>query len=243
MIVGKQNIISWFESLHVPYWALFAKGKVETGNPIGRSDDRDSATETDAVESLRKLLDLQNRGQFTLIAAPKPNVAVRGGFRTDFEITSPEGAITPQTAISISGMPQSIGELDALTQQRANQMIENVKLEMKVQKLQDENEELKKENRELEKEAGKGSNKFWEAINGIGVNNIIAAFMKPAAPAVTGVPHVAEPPENDQQYASRLSNVIAIFQDADPDWLETLERMAAKIKADPSVIKMFKKFL
>lgn len=243
MIVGKQNIISWFESLHVPYWSLFSKGKVDTGNPIGKSDDRDNVTETEAVESLRKLLDILSRGQFTLIASDKSRVATRGGFRADFEIISPEGAMVTQSNYQISGMPQSIQELDSLTQQRAQQLTENMKLEMKLERLKEENEELKEENKALEKEASKGSNRFWEAINGIGVQNIIAAFATKSAPAVTGVPHVADPPENDVQYAQRLSTVISIFQEADPDWLGTLEKMAMKIKQDPSVIKMFKKFL
>lgn len=246
MILGKQNIIAWFESLDVPYWVLFAKGKVESGNPISKSDDRDNATVNNAIDHLRKILDLQSRGQFTLIASPKNNVTSRGGFRQDFEINGPETSTTSSANPGIFGMPQSIGELDELTNQRAQKMIESVKLEMQLQKLQDENEVLKKENKELEKEADKGANKFWEAINGIGLDKIIGAFMTKgpqAAPAVTGVPPIAEPLENDHGYALRLSKVISIFQEADPDWLDTLEKMANKIQSDPSVIKMFKKFL
>lgn len=253
MIVGKQNIIAWFESLNVPFWVLFAKGTVDKGNPIGQNSekkkDADSASVniTDSLEELKRLLDLQNRGQFTLIAADKPNVTVRGGFRADFEIPSSEAnTAAPILApnIGIGGMPQSIGELDDLTTKRAAQMVENVKLEMKLQKALDENAELKKENKELEKESAKGINRFWDAINGIGVDKIISAFMtKAPVPQVTGIQETAAPPENDVEYANRIGNVLRIFQENDPDWIDTLERMAYKIQADPSVIKMFKKFL
>lgn len=245
MIVGKQNIIYWFESLNVPYWVLFPKGKVESGNPIAKSNDQDNATVADAIELLKNTLNLQSRGQFTLIAAGKSNVTSRGGFRTDFEIPSAEGA--PQQTTQepgIYGMPKSIGELDELTSKRAANMVETVKLEMKVERLQDQIKELEKENKELARQADAGSNKFWEAVNGIGLEKIIGAFVKQPqaapAPAVTGV---EAPPENDVEYFNRVQHVLEVFQEHDPDWLDTLEKMASKIEKDPSVIKMFKKFL
>lgn len=243
MIVGKTNIIAWFESLNVPYWVLFAKGKVESGNQIARSNDTDSATITDSIAELKKILDLQNRGQFTLIAASKSTVTARGGFREDFEIPASESYQQQQPNSAIAGYPQSLEELDRMADQRAQRFAKEIKLEMQIERLQEKLEELQKENKELEKEADKGSNRFWDAINGIGVNNIIGMFMPKQAPAVAGIPTTNEIPENDNGYATRLGNVIAIFQANDPDWLDTLEKMAAKIKSDPSVIKMFKKFL
>lgn len=243
MIVGKQNIISWFESLNVPYWVLFAKGKVESGNQIARSNDTDSATVADSLADLKKILDLQSRGQFTLIAAGKPTVTARGGFREDFEIPSSESYQQSSSQPMIAGYPQSLEELDRMADVRAQRFAKEMKLEMQIERLQEKLEELQKENKELEKEADKGSNRLWDAINGIGVEKIIGLFMPKQLPNVAGIPQTNEVPENDNNYATRLGNVIAIFQANDPDWLDTLEKMAAKIKSDPSVIKMFKKFL
>jgi len=247
MIIGKSNILEWFDSLGVPYWALYARSKVDSGNPIARSSQQENMTSADASAELRKALDLQARGQFMLLASDNPKIATRGGFRVEFEIPSSEGAAVgsvPQ-AFPATGLPTSIGELDELTTRRANQQLEAFRLQVLNDQLREKNSDLEKKVKDLEKEGSTGAGRLWDAINGIGIDKILAVFTgsRMAAPAVTGVQDVAAPPENDMAYAERLGNVIKIFQDNDPDWLETLELMANKIQKDPSIIKMFKKFL
>lgn len=248
MIVGKQNIISWFESLKVPYWDLFVKGQTG-GSPICRSSKDADLTITDSLDSLKRALDIQNRGQFTLFAQDTQKITAKGGFKADFEIPASEASAAPaaQAMPVMSGMPQTLDDLDRVTESRAGRMVEKVRLEMKLEKLQDKIADLEKEKKDLEKIADKGSNRFWEAINGIGVDNILKAFLVPKQPApqpqVSGIADVAEPPETDTDYSARLGRVIQIFQENDDDWLGTLEKMANKIQSDPSVIKMFKKFL
>src|SRR5690242_6518805 len=166
MIVGRQNIISWYQTLQVPYWSLYYKGKVDSGNPVYRSSTESNATVTDSVTQLRDALDLLARGAYTLIAHDKEKTSSRGGFRVDFELPSPaDPAGVPLPAATISGMPQSLDELDKFAESRAERVVKQVKMEMQLEKLQEQNEELRKENKELQKAADSGNSRFWEAIN------------------------------------------------------------------------------
>lgn len=244
MIVGKANIICWFEELNVPYWALFYKGKTESGNPVKRSNQADNVVPADAIAELTKTLGYLDRGQYTIMAGEKANLAIRGNYRVDFEIpyqdTHSAGNFPALPAIA--GIPQTVEEMESFADKRAQKMLEKFKLEQKIEALEMENRELKQDNKELEEKASSASNKIMNAISGIGLDKILGAFMNKPIPVISGIPHAQGPEENDQA-AERIAKALEVFEKYDPDFVNTLEKMAAKIESNPSVIGTLKMML
>src|SRR5687767_10990731 len=102
MIEGRKNIAAWFEQTGKPYWIIYQKGKVESGNPSFRSDEREGVTNSDAITELKRVLQIISRGQYTIIASDKAQITAKGTFREEFEISISES----QESAALSGIPQ-----------------------------------------------------------------------------------------------------------------------------------------
>lgn len=262
MIVGKDNVIAWFDSLpvEVKSWSLYHRNKTETGNPINKIvQGKDDGTKSFAREHLIKNLDIQANGQFTLVCASDTSAA-KGKYITDFELTAVNtggNLYTAPQAANMGGIPDGYVSKNEIS----GMIEEGVKKAMQERELQELKAKvifLEKREKELEKETSEPMNVFLGAIG-----PYIPQLMGAVIPKVAGIPEPGTIPQHeftnqlemetmqneiqgidltDDQH-QRLEKVVGIFSNASPEWLEVLEKMAAKVQKNPNVISTFKMFL
>lgn len=255
MIVGKRNILAWFASKEeFPYWALYAKGKTEGGQPIARMREIDGLSKGDGMDELSKTINLIDRGAFTLTAMTAPKIVGKGSERTDFELESKSGQndFSAMQPTVISGL--TVEDVAAQVKRGIAEYVAETKLAA----LEKELAELKKEHAETLKSADDPFNR----IAGI-VAPYLPQLLGMSQHAVAGIPKPNEPQyfeplnntilpnenitEENQELteseSQRVSEALGVFAECDSDWITTLEKMAAKLKSQPSMLTMLKSFL
>jgi len=250
MIEGRKNVNSWFEQTGKPYWIIYHKGKVESGNPSYRSDEREGVTNTDALNELKKVLQIIGRGAYTIIASDKAQITAKGTYREDFEISvteSTEGAV-------IGGIQPAAAQVSGITAEDVAKAvkdgIDRYRTERELEDLRKQNEDLKKEVKELEKAKNDPWNKLVTTI-APHAEPIISGLMGRPTAQVAGLPHSEKLDDNativetdlTPEQNEQLSYVCSVFAKHDPDWLTTLKKMADKLEDSPQLLNMIKSFL
>lgn len=266
MIRGKQGVLEYFDQLNEAtdhkaiHFALFRKGKVETGNSIYRTPDFPDWNFSKAREALSRVLDLQQFGEFTLIVNTETKVSSRGRYEVDLSISSSD----MQAIAGINpAMPAlSPEETDKKIQAAVIAGIEQYKATEHLKATEAKLKELEKENKELKEQAESGWNKFLGTISPF-IPNILEeqGLIKTS---VAGIPNSAAKPvnmnanstkqpqgditeEQAEEMNKRVTEAVGKIAEARPnDWLILLEKMAELIQAKPSLgdkIDMIKNFL
>jgi hypothetical protein len=245
MITGKQNIQQWFEATDCSYWALFNHKGTDSGNWVTRSSQEDGSTPQTALRDLAKALSLISYGKYTLAAIQKAGtLPSKGKFVTDVEISYTDTNAPQQQTQAIAG-PSAINVEEAI--QKA---LQDYKLNEEVKQLKAKNAELEKENKELQREDPIGKlvsicGPYIPKILGLEAAQVagIHPGTMQAAPNTIQHNEVEDEYSLTEQENQRLATVVETFMQADVNWLETLEKMAAKVKADPGILKTLKMFL
>lgn len=245
MIVGLENIMQWFVEQGNPYYKVFYMNKVESGQTVFQSEDIDELPMSQATDTLRRRLQMLDRGSYTIISSPGKKSTGRGSAKVNFELTNSGTA-------AVGNIPQPAGLTQADVTDAVNKAIAAYKAEEETKRLKEENAQLQKELKELQRETAEP----WNQIAGVVANLAPQLFGSPAAvagipapaPVATNQPTTDMPQENeieitDDQHA-RLEKVVAVFVANRPaDWLETLEKMAAKVQSNPGIVDTLKMFL
>lgn len=248
MITGKKNILEWFRANKQPYFTIYRKGATASGQYVFKSDESESATPEDAVQELERCLNLAT-GVYTITAMPSAKLTSKGVFHSDIEIPSYE------QRESISGAPAAAPIVDV--QGAIDAALNKYKMEVELSDLRKENAELKRDNAKLEKE----SNPLTAQISGM-LKEYAPMLIPALVGKVAGVPPVSGSPINNDhldneedeepgpvlrltpEQSQRLGEVLYVFSQADPEgWLDTLEKMANKVQADPGILNSIKMFL
>lgn len=249
MITGKKNIEAWFGSTKKPYWFLYEYNKIDSGKRKGSSSDIEGATHADAAAELAQALNRIGYGKYSLVATDKPgNLPTRGFLHEDFEISAFESNGTPNMP-TVSGIPDGYMSKESV-QELIQKEIQRHKAETELEALRKENTQLKKDLRVAEQQDG------LSRLAGIAAD-LYPHFKDRLVPAaVAGIPPELHPKNNpmptDQievmevtpEQQERLSIAVGAFAEAAPDeWLEILEKMAAKVRTNPAIINTLKAFL
>lgn len=254
MIEGRKNVSAWFEQTGKPYWIIYHKGKVESGNPSYRSDEREGVTNTDALGELKKILQIIGRGAYTIIASDKAQITAKGTYREDFEISVTESQDSAAVSGVASGAAVTTGftmeDVKKAAQEASREAVESYKRERELEDLRKENAELKKDVKELEKAKNDPWNKVMTAI-APHAEPIISGFMGRPTAQVAGLPandklednNALEETDLTPEQVEQLSYVCSVFAKHDPDWLNTLNKMADKLEENPQLLNMIKSFI
>jgi hypothetical protein len=246
MVRGTSDIVTWFQNTNMPYWRIYPQKNIAGGNIVMQSRQEDGQSAGDALEDLKQKLRSINRGSFTMAAFPEPNkLPTKGYHYTDIEIPANEA----QQAI-IAG-PVGLTQEDVNRQITAALTAHTEKLEK--QQLEKKLAELEKENKELKKSVDEPWNKVIGALAPHAEKLIPGYFHHQA---VAGLPapdkqpvdnKIEEKPEEtvnlNEEQQEAVSDFLAVLMESDPEWLDTLRRLAKKIKENPSMISMVKNFI
>lgn len=263
MIKGKNSVLSYFDQINeandrnVIHFAIFKKGKVETGNTIYRTPMVPDWSFEKAREALSRVLDLQQFGEFTLISNSDQKVSNRGRFEQDFSISTSD-------LPAVSGFPggpvfTSPEDIDKKIQDGVIAGIEKYKGEEERKRIEARLKELEKENKELKTSSESGWNKFLNVLSPY-LPNILEeqGLIKTR---VAGVPNSEAQPktnmeknstselteEQSEEINRRVTEAVGKIAEARPDdWLVLLEKVADLIQLKPSLgdkIDMLKNFL
>ena len=245
IINGKDNVLSWFDTVPANHWIIYAYEKSDSGFLVLRSTEDDQLTKEASRDELSKALSLLS-GRFTICAMPGIKRSAKGDYKINMELEKAGANVGNAFTPPQQGLQGPAVDVQA----EIKKALDKYKAEQKLEELQKQVDELKKENKELEKSA---NDPFNELIKIAGP--YIPHLLGNQAPAVAGINDAAPtihqttndmPAEevfmSDAEH-ERLSEVVRTFMAADPQWLETLEKMAAKVKANPSVLNTLKAFL
>jgi len=248
MIQGKKNILDWFETdcKDCRYWILFDFHKTDSGNYRSRSSDDENATNKSAYDELARTLGRISNGRYTLVALAKGgNIPAKGKFQEDIELSYMDG--TNNMPSMIGGViPDGYIKADDVDAQ-IKKALRNYQQEQELTAMKQRLTELEKENKELTKAVDDPINKII-AIAGPYLPKILGMEAAAVAGLPQGTMQPAQPTEEDVMelpvdVQERLGKVVETFMEATPEWLEILEKMAAKVKANPSVLSTIKMFL
>ena len=250
MIEGKQKVMAWFEATQFPYWFISNGKDTGSGNYNAKSTQVADQSPTDALEQLRRALDLLNGGQFTITASATPNVPAKGHFRTEFRISALEAAQQSQPAATAQpAAPVSIA--GTYTKEMVQEMIANevekVQHKLRLEQLEKENKELKTEVADYEK------TNPWNRIGAVLADiapAVLPTILGKSAP-VTQVAGATAPAVQDNgtdeaeaEAQAKMEEIISIISAIEPEtWLDTLHRLAKAIEAKPSLLAMVKNFI
>lgn len=240
MVVGKNNITAMFEEWQLPYFAIFYKGKIETGNAIVRNDkdekDYDFITGKHRFE---KTLDLLSYGEYTIVVSKEKDVTKRGGTRVDFKIPVNEASQNPGVAVQQMAGIGAISMEDV--ERRANEIAENKFTQlMDRRELADTKEKLKETERELreaEKKVGDPFNKFIGALAPHSESIVAGLMGRPAQIATTVVSGINADAvaENDTDAQKIMEDFIDALAASKPNtWKQILQQFTILIKDNPS---------
>jgi hypothetical protein len=251
MISGKENALKWFDTTGCTHWIIYAYGKSDSGFLVMRSTESDSLTKEQGYSELSLALSIMN-GRYTISAMPGVKRSPKGDFKEDIEVS---------TTTSMGGIPQQ-GLVQQVTgfskedvQAEIKKAIEEERTRVKLENLEKENRELKKENKELEQSANGWIQQvvphiaphlgkiFGQPRALAGIDDAGAIPQTTTETNMNGTATAQEVEITDDEH-QRLSAVVNVFMAADPEgWLVTLEKMAAKVQSNPSVLNTLKAFL
>lgn len=253
MIVGKQQVQAYFDSISKPYFAIFAKGQVEKGNSIFRNDKNNEDREIDQADARREFertLDFLSYGDYTLIASDKKDVTTRGSNRVDFKIPISEvnNTTAQNNAPAVAGLGIGAVSLDQV-EATASAIAEKKFTELMIKK---ENADLKEKNKELEaqlKEANKASseplNKLLTAVAPHSEHIVAGLFGRTiqAPLTVSGItPDSTGGPDPNAQKI--MEDFVAALSEQKPhEWLQIIKQLTQLIKTDPQKFETALKFL
>jgi hypothetical protein len=250
MIAGKNKIIQWFEHTGMAYWKVYDHGKTDTGVYKFRSNEAEGITHSAAVAELEKSLGLISYGKYTIVAqAVAGKMPSRGFMKEDFEISISDGQAGGTQPV-LSGMHEGyVSKTDV--QQQITDALDQYKNNQERETLRKENTDLKKQVAEHEK------NDPWARLAGIAAD-IIPMYKDKIIAQVAGIPQelphqpaptlgqgdAVETIDLSPEDQERLSIACGAFAEAAPDeWLEILEKMAAKVRSTPGILNTLKSFL
>lgn len=241
MINGKPAITAYFETIGAPYFAIFQKGKVESGNSIYRND-KDGDKEYDYAsgkEAFEKMLELLQYGEYTIVISDKKNVSTRGSNREDFKIGLNESAPgqAPASNSGISGI--TMEEVERKAESIATKRFQEL---MDKKELADTKEKLKEAEKEL-KEAQKSVSDPWNKLITAAAphaDHIIAGLTgRPIPPVVVPALTVSgvkpdHESEADPEAQSAAENFIQALATAKPgEWKQILVKLTHLIQDHP----------
>ena len=252
MLIGKKNILKWFDDSKGNYWYIYNYGQASNGANIAyQSDQDDNITHERARNSLEDALSILN-GRFDLVSTETASRKPKGDWKITFQINQAEERVN-----AISGFPQ----------QPVMQGISEDEVEKRIQKALQEHEQKKQLNEALEriKELEKENKEYqendpWNKIGEVAIP-LLHRWLgnMPAAAQVAGFPVTStEQPSNahfeestsketvvssefklTDEEETRLANVITILHAIAPNiWLNKLERLAAMVQANPAMLNM-----
>lgn len=243
MVRGKTDICTWFQNTGCPYWRIYPKGNIQSGNVIMQSKQDENQSAGDALEELKFKLRVINRGTYTLTAFHTPERLPNKGYNlTDIEIPAEEG--------SASSAAMQTPQVSGLTPDDVKKQVEAAlnayKTEQELAQLRKDKEVLMKEKADLEKQVNDPWNKVIGAIAPYAGNIVSGAFGQQAQ--VAGLPKTQEPEDNNineitDEQQETVENFITVLCGVDPDWCNTLKRLTAKIQKEPGVIGTVKMFI
>lgn len=239
MILGKQNILQWFNSLpqEVVFWRLYQPGQKQLGYATFESKQNENLTKADSLEDLRQCLALLHSGKYTINAQEKPGNVVKGSYVTDFEISFNEVGNNSASQHQISGVV-NVPAVGYVTKEEALQLAEEKFLKLMNEKeladLRKENSQLKKENKELEESANSPLNQI--------AGMVIPMLTKQQPLAAVGTLDTAN--DEEQNNLNRLQMVLdkteKIF--GEPS-LPFLEKLIGFIEMNPAYVNLIKGFV
>lgn len=252
MLLGIKNTLDWFNDTGFAHWVIYYKGAEKGGQPVFKFDSEEEQTQIDALDRLRKALHMLDRGSYAIMAMSKQGASGRGAQKINFEISA------NHNAEPIGAMPAPV--INGLSEDEVNrkitEAIQQYQTKVELEALRAENALLKKQVAENEKSDP------LNAIIGhigpympemLGLTKAGIAGMPVPAPRMQMTMDIesaggydeaiAGPTISDEEH-ERLSNVISVFVAASPEeWLTILEKMAAKVQSQPSILQTIKMFL
>lgn len=239
MIIGKKNITDYFDQIRYPYYAIFQRGKVESGNSIFRNDKGEKEHDVSSGrEHFERSLSVLDAGEYTIIISEKPNVTTRGSNRVDFRISVNE-AVPVSANVPVASIGSvSIEDVDRRATEIAEKKFAELMLKKKADDLETELAETKKELREAEKRVTDPWNKFIGALAPHSEHIISGLFPAVRQPLpVSGI----RPDETgtDQDSQTVIENFITALSEAKPDdWKQILNKLTDLIQNNPSKLDL-----
>lgn len=252
MIKGKEPIKAYFETQGKPYFAIYYKGKVESGNSIYTNDSKGKENEIQidfeiALRKFDELLGWLSAGDYTLIVNDKPGVTQRGCNKVDFNISVSEsmpghpGSVSPGVP-AITGV--SLQEVEQKATQIAESKFRQMMQEKELQDLKERNKELEKENKELEKAKSEPINKFLGAISPHAPDIISGLMGRPMASAPISGIKPDETGNTDLEGQKLFEDFAESLVNARPnDWKVIIQKLTSLINNDPAKFQTALNFL
>jgi hypothetical protein len=136
MIVGKQQITEYFQDSQKPYFAIFNKGKIDSGNAIRRNDKEEKEYDfTAGLEAFEKILSLLGYGEYILLLNAEKDASKKGRLEMAFKIPMNEGKETDSQNNNIAGIVST-----GITKEDAEKIADERFYKLK---MEDENKDLK----------------------------------------------------------------------------------------------------
>lgn len=255
MVSGKANLAAWFKIQNKPIFAIFRRGKEDSGNPVFTNKDRESETMESANAFLDQCLSLISTGDFFVYCYTPGGSSSKGRSETHFNISMNEApALQQNVQQHISGMN---GGFDYETmmnkaKEMATEQFLQLQSKAKLEAAEKELLELKKENRELNNKLQTPINKIIGELHPyIGSIAEQLGFKRPLA--ISGVPHDTHLEENSPHeingdQAEEMNKAVHAFCEAlhelyPNEWIAIINKLTTTIKNEPGKIKMALNFL
>lgn len=247
MIVGKENILQWFQLLpeDCVYWKLYQAGQKQSGYSFTESSMIDGVSKHDQLEDLRQKLNLLAYGKYTISAQAKPGTLVKGSFFTDFEVPlNGTNTNTQQQQGFVAGLPNGFVSA-AEAEKKADERFERKMLEWELKQANEKIEKLEKELKQQDKPS------FLEQIAGMAMPMLAAKFGGAQTPVVPMQQPLAQvgtldaetviETEAGEEELQRLQTVLnKVEQTFGEPSLPFLEKLMAYIEANPHFVGMIK---
>ena len=257
MVSGKANLAAWFKIQNKPIFAIFRRGKEDSGNPVFTNRDRENDTMETASSFLDSCLSLISNGDFFIYCYQPGGSSSKGRSETHFNISMNEvttGNAQPQ--ISGTGGPFDYKIMLAEAEQMATKRFKEMQTEAKLEATEKELQELKKENRDLTNKLQTPINKIIGELHPyIGSIAEQLGLKKPlTAGAISGVPHDSKLEDNtpvkelSADDIENMNHAVHAFCEAlqaqyPTEWISIIQKLTATIKSDPDKITLALKFL
>jgi hypothetical protein len=244
---GKEALLSWYdantEDTTEPksYWAIYSDEKqaATKGNHWLKSSDESNLSYSKARVALERVIDkmMVSDARYYIVLRTSPNEATK---QAQTEYVHPY-----DTNIAISGISEPM-DIEARIAEGIAKYEEKKEKEALLKRI----DELEKANKNLEKEATpEWMNKIGTIVSGFIENPaIVNGLMGTTKPnqtmkAVGNVQSSKSNVQSETQEQSRLENALEKLSNADPDFLEGLEKLAQMAEQMPANYKMAKNML
>lgn len=264
MIIGKNDIKEYFKKINKKYFAIYYRGKIETGSPIIKTENEETDVEK-TYNDFEDALSLLRAGEYSLVSNNTFKVSERGGNRIDFRITLEESMgsgikeTTVPTAVNGIGGSYSMDDVINKAKVLAGEEFEKLMAKHDVERLKTEHAAMLKRAEEAEKKLEDPINRFIGAlaphsdkfVAGIfGTNSLPAAIVPMTIlpnQKISGVEHDERVVDNDEateQTQQIFESFVAALQVARPqDWLAILVKLTTVIQTDPDKFNTALKFI